>query len=203
MGILSRVRIGLVRRYRRLRYGGRGRALTRPPSISDKTWRIETNENHAMRHAWVKSVVSGTVLDVGAGHGYVTCQMATVADHVTALDATDKYREAARDLARVNNIDNIDFASGNAYDLPFPDDSFETVALLEILEHLENPQKAASEALRVARRRVVVTVPAHDRMTELPGHINNFTTQEVVALFQNVTYVKVRDPFLFLVAEKA
>ncbi len=199
----GRIAEGLRRRYRRYRFGGPSRVLKRPVSVSEKVWRIETNENHAMRHAWLKSVVHGTVLDVGAGHGYVTCQMASVAEHVTALDATDKYRQAARDLAQMNGITNISFVDGNAYELPFSDESFDTVALLEILEHLDDPAKAVGEAWRVARRRVVVTVPAHDRMTELPGHINNFRTEDVVSLFPRATFARVRDPFLFVVAEKS
>jgi hypothetical protein len=48
---------------------------------------------------------------------------------------------------------------GDARALPFEDDSFDTVLLAETLEHLENPGLAWSEACRVARGRVIMTVP--------------------------------------------
>jgi SAM-dependent methyltransferase len=43
--------------------------------------------------------------------------------------------------------------------LPFPDDAFECVVLADVLEHLEDPHGALDEALRVARRSVVVVLP--------------------------------------------
>jgi len=48
---------------------------------------------------------------------------------------------------------------GSAYALPFGDHSFDTVTLCEILEHLDRPLHALSEAARVARTRIVITVP--------------------------------------------
>jgi len=42
---------------------------------------------------------------------------------------------------------------------PFEDGAFDSVVLGEILEHLENPGPAIAEAHRVARLRVVVSVP--------------------------------------------
>lgn len=43
--------------------------------------------------------------------------------------------------------------------LPFDDDAFDTVVLADVLEHLNHPHAAFDEALRVARRSVVVLLP--------------------------------------------
>jgi hypothetical protein len=43
--------------------------------------------------------------------------------------------------------------------LPFEDDSFESVVLADVLEHLEDPHAALDEAMRVARCSVVVLLP--------------------------------------------
>jgi len=48
---------------------------------------------------------------------------------------------------------------GDVLHLPYPDKSFETVLLFEVLEHLENPEKALAEAGRVARKNVIISVP--------------------------------------------
>jgi SAM-dependent methyltransferase len=43
--------------------------------------------------------------------------------------------------------------------LPFDDDSFESVVLADVLEHLNDPHSALDEAMRVGRRSVVVLLP--------------------------------------------
>ena len=48
---------------------------------------------------------------------------------------------------------------GTAEDLPFADNSFDIVLLSEILEHLEKPEIALREATRVAKLKVILTVP--------------------------------------------
>jgi len=50
------------------------------------------------------------------------------------------------------------FYQANAEDLPFKDKEFDIAVMGEILEHVENPQKALNEAIRVANR-VIITVP--------------------------------------------
>ena len=47
----------------------------------------------------------------------------------------------------------------NAEDLPFNDDSFDVVCEGELLEHVTEPQKTLREAVRVAKKKVVITVP--------------------------------------------
>ncbi len=42
---------------------------------------------------------------------------------------------------------------------PFPEDAFDAVVTADVLEHLENPHGALTEAIRVARRVVIVSLP--------------------------------------------
>ncbi|MBE0418105.1 MAG: hypothetical protein IBX63_10105 [Coriobacteriia bacterium] len=74
--------------------------------------------------------------------------------------------------------------------------------MLEILEHLDNPQDAVYEALRVARHRVVVTVPAKGHMLSVPGHIQDFEVADLIAMFPSVLYARQHKPFTFLVHER-
>ena len=48
---------------------------------------------------------------------------------------------------------------GSAENIPIRDRSFDTVVLCEVLEHLNAPGHALRDAARIARRRIVVTVP--------------------------------------------
>lgn len=51
---------------------------------------------------------------------------------------------------------------GDVRYLPFRDESFDFVILLDVLEHVPNVEDALREALRVARRGVVISYPDED-----------------------------------------
>ncbi|WP_243041758.1 class I SAM-dependent methyltransferase [Dyella sedimenti] len=48
---------------------------------------------------------------------------------------------------------------GSAISLPFLDRTFDIVVLCEILEHLDAPGQAIREAARVAKNRIIISVP--------------------------------------------
>src|SRR3989338_3295820 len=56
------------------------------------------------------------------------------------------------------HVPGISFACSSIYDLPFRQKEFECVILLEVLEHLESPGRALSEAVRVGKS-LLVSVP--------------------------------------------
>lgn len=59
------------------------------------------------------------------------------------------------------------FTQGDAHHLPFEDQSFHTVVMGDIIEHLVEPRRAVLEACRVAQQWVVMTIFEEWR---LPGH---------------------------------
>jgi hypothetical protein len=65
--------------------------------------------------------------------------------------------------------------------LAFADGAFDGVTLLEVLEHLESPEKAAPEAMRVATRFVIASVPTHE--DDNPEHIQLFDEKSLGHLF--------------------
>ncbi len=48
---------------------------------------------------------------------------------------------------------------GDAHSLPFKNKAYDIVCLDEVLEHVTNPHTCLTEALRVARKKVIATVP--------------------------------------------
>ncbi|MEA4915044.1 MAG: GtrA family protein [Christensenella sp.] len=96
------------------------------------------------------------ILDAGCGEGFVVRQLHAYAPEQTivGLDVS----QSALEIAGKNNPD-IRFLLGSVFALPFADASIGTVLLSEVLEHLENPAFALREAMRVASRSVVVSVP--------------------------------------------
>lgn len=93
-----------------------------------------------------------SVLDLGCGLGGYSLALGERGFDCYALDVVDEYVEAARGIG----------VRADRYDggrLPLEDDSVDTVILLEVLEHLEDPATVLREAARVARRNVLVTTP--------------------------------------------
>jgi SAM-dependent methyltransferase len=79
----------------------------------------------------------------------------------------------------------------DAHRLPFPDDSFDLVLAIEVLEHVERPGLALAELARVGTDRVIVSVPREPiwraanmargsylrDLGNTPGHINHWTSR--------------------------
>lgn len=107
-----------------------------------------TRENIA---AFVNS--HDSLLDVGCGPGW-NCDY--FANHLPAV----KYRgeDYSERFVRVANKRRPGkFFLGDARDLQHPDNSFDVVVLQDCLEHTNGFETPVREALRVARRRVIVT----------------------------------------------
>ena len=96
-----------------------------------------------------------STLDAGCGEGETLARLpGLLSGRVTAVDLSP---EAVQFTSR--RFPAVDVRRESVMDLPFPDDSFELVLCLEVLEHLADPRAAVSELARVSSREVVVSVP--------------------------------------------
>ena len=129
-------------------------ACPRGPRDSSR-WYLDADPMEQVDGALVEFVAANagpTVLDLGCGLGGYTKALAERGLEVRGIDVSPEYVERARSLG----------VEADVYDgrrLPYDDASFETVAMLEVLEHLEDPAALLHEARRVSRRGVLVSVP--------------------------------------------
>ena len=101
----------------------------------------------------VANACEGDVIDVGAGDGFIANKIRERGHHVVAIDVSEK---------RVENIKKrfgLPAEVGNARRLDLADHSLDTVVMAELLEHFDNPAEPLSEAFRVAKKKVVITLP--------------------------------------------
>lgn len=125
----------------------------------------------------------GRALDVGAGDGYLTARLAEHCDKVIGVEYEDAGIAAAQEMLR--GSPNASVVKGSAYDLQFPDASFDLVAMADVIEHLDSPELAVSEMARVAADDAIVLITTphwrSDRTWD-PRHVKEYTAAEFSAL---------------------
>lgn len=98
-----------------------------------------------------------TILDVGCGEGFTLKELREAG--VEAVTVGVDNRPAALVWSQVNGIVQSPLNVADAYNLPFPDSSFDLALCLEVLEHLPDSGAGLQELLRVTRNCIVVSVP--------------------------------------------
>lgn len=126
-------------------------------------------------------LVGDSVVDLGSCFGFFSLRQAPTR-RVTAVDVS---AGSARLLGHVSaHLGNpVETVTGDAAHVPLPDGVADTVVALHLLEHLE-PQhgwRVITEAIRLARRRVVVAVPLEDEPEELWGHVRTLDLEDLAA----------------------
>ena len=149
-----------------------------------------------------------SILDVGCGEGF-TLNRLRINGIGKRLEGIE-YLDSAIELGKINNPE-IKITKGDIYRLPFKDNSFEVVMCTEVLEHLEEPERALKELIRVSKKYLVVSVPNEpffmfaqlvrgknwSRLGNDIEHINHWTHFGFIKFVkkQNVKVLKVYDPF--------
>jgi SAM-dependent methyltransferase len=93
----------------------------------------------------------GDLLDIGSGTGAVLCHLAPRAREATGVDLSPAMRVVARTRVRDAGISNCTLRQGDMHELPFTDNSFDTVLLDQVLTLSDRPRDAIREASRVLR----------------------------------------------------
>jgi SAM-dependent methyltransferase len=79
------------------------------------------------------------------------CHLATQATTATGVDVSESMRIVARTRVREAGLKNCTVRRGDMLDLPFPDSSFDTVLLDQVLTLTSRQREAICEAARVLR----------------------------------------------------
>ena len=134
--------------------------------VDTSNYRKHTSDNPLQRmlikrfHEKITRIVGdlrpATLLDAGCGEGFVADIFLREMPElkITGFDVN----EGAVRLARLRNPRGT-FSTGDIYNIDHPDDSFDVVVALEVLEHLHEPDRALAEMARVAKRAIVLSVP--------------------------------------------
>jgi 2-polyprenyl-3-methyl-5-hydroxy-6-metoxy-1,4-benzoquinol methylase len=130
----------------------------------------------------LRGLSPASLLDVGSGRGTFLWPLLDAFPwlEVTAVDV-NPVRVADIAAVGAGGVSNLRALLLDAEALELKDDHAEVVTTLEVLEHLTSPLKAAAEAVRVASKYVVASVPSKE--DDNPEHINLFDRRGFESLF--------------------
>lgn len=85
------------------------------------------------------------VLDVGCGGGFLANYLASEGCKVTGVDTSENSLEIAR---VTDDTQSVKYIRASAYNLPFPDESFDVITCTDFLEHVSAPKRVVDEIAR-------------------------------------------------------
>jgi SAM-dependent methyltransferase len=139
-----------------------------------------------LEEALGRMAFQGSLLDAGAGGGMYACSVyARRFSPVTALEYDERNFAILRRRLRHAGM-NGNAVRGSILDIPFASGQFECVACTQVMEHLDDDRRAASELARVLRPGgyLLVTVPIPPAPWPEPDHVRDgYTLDGIAALF--------------------
>ena len=127
--------------------------------------------------------LKGKILDVGFSSGTM---------HENVLEKFGKETVYGIDiLFHKKHVGN--YAEGSAEDMPYSDNSFDSILAGELIEHLENPEKFVKEAYRILTKGGVLVLSTPNKKSlinrvfhsyEMPLHLHLFYREELQNLFE-------------------
>jgi ubiquinone/menaquinone biosynthesis C-methylase UbiE len=147
---------------------------------------------HRHRYIWASRYATGAVCDVACGNGYggqILSSNAEVSSYI-GIDASD---DAVSQASLSFSDENRKYVLGSATAIALQASSIDTVVSLETLEHLEEPEIAVREFLRILKPEgiLVGSVPSKyfdDKAEEVYGkniyHVTRFTSKTLLELLQ-------------------
>lgn len=97
-------------------------------------------------------------------------------------------------VSQAKTLGGGEFMVANCHDLPFINNSFTLVHMGEILEHLDDPEKAINEAERVSKSMLVLTTP-NNGGSNYEEHIWKWEPEDVLKMISFKPILVKRDFF--------
>ncbi|NJB86834.1 SAM-dependent methyltransferase [Lewinella marina] len=142
------------------------------------------------------------VLDVGCGNGWVARELLGRKDAVVSFDLALKN---ATEALRLYPAENHFAVAGDAFDLPFRDNSIDAVISSEVMEHVPEVPPYLANLIRVVKPggTIVISTPYNEtiqyslcihcnRPTPLHAHLHSFNERLVASLMEPHAHVRYR-----------
>ena len=142
---------------------------------------------------FLRGICFDSLVDVGSGRGvFLLPFMESFPEvKVTSLEILEKRIELLGDisLGGVERLSVLPVSICEADAEVIPDGSADVVTMLEVLEHIPDVRGAIRNAVRIARKYIVLTVPSKN--DDNPEHIHLFTEESLRAYFAEAGVTRV------------
>ncbi|GAB6056376.1 hypothetical protein JCM15415_16920 [Methanobacterium movens] len=156
-------------------------------------WYLKTKKNQAysLLVDLTSSYAGNKILDIGCATGSYCIELKKKGFKCVGVDINEGYVEDAIEKG-------VEAYKMNAEKLIFPDNSFDTIILFEVLEHSTNPKLILNEARRVSKKNILISVPNSTNFFELKrnnltyehmletDHLNFFTKNDLEELLSEI-----------------
>ncbi|MCX7708388.1 MAG: class I SAM-dependent methyltransferase [Clostridia bacterium] len=162
------------------------------------------------------------ILDIGTGTGDIALGLSKHVKSIDAIDYSPEMIKLAKEKAREKEVMNISFQTGDCYQLPFEDETFDRVIMSNLIHIIEHPDQAIEEAKRVLKESGLLILPTYlhkqnvksvlvSRILQLKGHpvVTRFNETELLKYIgdrglrvQKGVLIKNMMPLLFVTAMK-
>jgi 2-polyprenyl-3-methyl-5-hydroxy-6-metoxy-1,4-benzoquinol methylase len=155
------------------------------PSIDD----ARINYEHLHRFFFVRALAKGkVVLDAGCGEGIGSYIFSEKAKFVFGFDIDEECIRLAKEKYK---RDNLCFLTGSIHEIPFKEGTFDLVVCLEVIEHVEEQEKAIHEMKRVLKKdgMLIISTPnkkiySDERNYKNPHHKREFYKEEFIEVLK-------------------
>ncbi len=111
-------------------------------------WRDKDPNYTYKRFKIIIDNAQGKICDIGCNAGGLTVQYES--EDITAVDYIPIHLKRAK-VDCADKKEYIEWVCASGYNLPFPDEIFDCVAMSEMLEHIPNPATLFKEAYRICK----------------------------------------------------
>lgn len=172
-------------------------------------WTDDAQERARRRIHWIASQARGNqILDIGCSQGITSILLGREGFEVTGIDieaSRIEYAKADLALESEQTKARVTFAIADGGELGFEDDSFDTVLLGEVLEHLVAPERVLAEVARVLRPRGIVVITTPFGFLHHHDHKQTFFPTSLFALispYVGIVSAEIGDRYFRLVGQK-
>ena len=113
----------------------------RAKGYENKEKRSEPLYNRAVEKTKTYLKTSDIVLDYGCGPGLMTNQFTKHVKKILGIDISSKMIDVARQNAKEDNIENIEYAQSTIFDDKLEDESFNVITAFNVLHLVEDERK--------------------------------------------------------------
>lgn len=145
----------------------------------------------------LKKINASTIVELGAGEGELLRILRKIFPEAS-ISGSDISEDMMKKAEKALKGKNINLSVEDIHKLSYKSKKFDLVVCAEVIEHVDDPEKALSEIKRICKGRVLLSVPLEplwrilnmargkyiSDLGNTPGHLNHFTPGQFHALVE-------------------